>query len=243
MKHRHKLTLTTTETDTAWSQVAAAGEFHGYAGGSRSFTFDEHTFRQLVANFRKHPAYRGGSSDVIPWDFHHASEMSACEGSVPTSGAPAQGWVQELEIRHTPQGQAELWALTRWLEPAKTYIKEGRYSWASVSVVFDSVDPRTGRVVGPVLTSVALTNQPFIEGMQKLAASKQQKGNTPMKTIRCKAVPDNSTLPELDVSAHTAGRNATERLVLHVKATHPNLTNDAAFVEAMRLKRTHRVIA
>ena len=159
-----------------WSQVALAGEFKGYAGGEIAFTFDRTVFDQIVANFRRHPAYRKGAdgigcADVVAWDFHHASEMPATSGSIPSEGTPSQGWVVELEARDT-DGKLSLWALTRWLEPAKTYIKEKRYRWASVSVIFDAIDPVSAKNVGATLTSIALTNQPFIEGMQSLAASK-----------------------------------------------------------------------
>ena len=161
-----------------WVQVARAGEYNGYAGGSQSFTFDQTIFDGVVKNFREHPSFQlgpegKGVADVIAWDFHHASEMPATEGTIPFTGAPAQGWVLDLETRVDANGEVQLWALTRWLEPARTFIREGRYQWASVSVVFDAVDPVSGKVVGPVLTSIALTNQPFIEGMQPLAASKR----------------------------------------------------------------------
>lgn len=165
------------EPERIWVQVAAEGNFKGYAGGAVEFTFDTRVFEKIIANFRRHPSYTKGAdgygaANVIPWDFHHASEMGPTEGTIPSSGAPAQGWIQELAVRVNADGKAELWALTKWLEPAKTYIKEGRYQWASVSVVFDAIDARTGTNIGPVLTSVALTNQPFIEGMQKLAAER-----------------------------------------------------------------------
>lgn len=50
-------------------------------------------------------------------------------------------------------------------------------------------------------------------------------------------------LPVLDVRDQTAGRNTTEKLILHVKAKNPRIGHDAAFLEAMRLKETHRVLA
>jgi hypothetical protein len=163
------------EQDRVWVQIAAEGEYKGYAGGSQTFTFNEAVFGKIVANFRAHPSFSAGpdgfgNQNVVAWDFHHASEMPATEGTIPVAGAPAQGWVQDLAVRKSETGAVELWALTHWLEPAKTYIKEGRYQWASVSVIFNAVDARTAAALGPVLTSVALTNNPFIEGMNKLAA-------------------------------------------------------------------------
>ena len=162
----------------AWVQIATEGTYKGYLGGSMEFTFDLALFNKVIANFRKSPSYKRGASgfgdqDVIAWDFHHASEMPATSGTIPTQGTPAQGWVQELEARRGDDGKVTLWALTRWLEPARGYILDGRYKWASVSIVFDAVDAVSGKHLGPMLTSVALTNQPFIEGMQALAASRQ----------------------------------------------------------------------
>jgi len=168
--------------DATWVQVANEGNFRGYAGGTKSFTFDSNTFATIVNNFRRHPSYKKGPDgvgceDIIAWDFHHASEMMPTDGTIPLTGAPAQAWIRELAVRRNPDNQkCELWALTHWLEPAKTFVKEGRYKWASVSVVFDAIDAITAVNIGPILTSVALTNQPFIEGMQKLAAERWRNG-------------------------------------------------------------------
>lgn len=161
-----------TEDDVAkpvWVQIAAAGDYKGYEGGA--FKFDRSVFDTIIANFRAHPAYQsGGAKDVIPWDFHHASEFSPASGSIPVDGVPAQGWVRELEVRQGAKGD-ELWALTRWLEPARSYIKDGKYKWASVTVYFGTKDPVSGEDRGANLVSVALTNQPFIEGMTELIAA------------------------------------------------------------------------
>src|SRR5574341_625437 len=97
-----------------WVQVALGGVYKGYAGGEVEFTFDALTFSQIVANFRRHPAYVAGSdgvgsAPVVAWDFNHASEMNPTEGGLPLTGAPSQGWVHELEVRQGPTGVPELW--------------------------------------------------------------------------------------------------------------------------------------
>jgi hypothetical protein len=185
-----RLADTTVVSERVWVQVAAEGTFNGYAGGEHPFVFDKATFDKLVTNFRAHPSFKAGAdgfgaSDVVAWDFHHASEMRATEGTLPVTGAPAQGWIHDLAVRESESGATELWALTKWLEPAKQYVKDQRYQWASVSVVFDAIDPRSGANVGPVLTSVALTNTPFIEGMQRLAADRYHCGTwvEPAKSV------------------------------------------------------------
>jgi hypothetical protein len=165
------------EVAPVWVQVTAEGDFRGYSGGR--FKFDRATFDTIIANFHNHPSYVAGAdgvgiADVVPWDFHHASEYAPTEGTIPATGAPAQGWVRELAVRQGPDGD-ELWALTRWLEPARSYIKAGQYKWASVVVDFGTRDPRSGEKVGATLVSVAITNNPFVEGMAPLVAASRQR--------------------------------------------------------------------
>jgi hypothetical protein len=170
------------ETDEPkWQHVATTGSFKGYGGGELPFEFTATTFAQIVKNFRAHPSFvmgpdGVGTAEIVQWDFHHASE--APPDVVAQLGAPAQGWVLDLRTQVGANGAVELWALTKWLEPAKGYIKDGKYKWASVAVALDAVDQVSGAKIGAILTSIAITNQPFIEGMAELAAENKP-GATP----------------------------------------------------------------
>lgn len=152
-----------------WVQAAISGKFRGHVSGE--FEFDRETFEQLIKNFRSHPSYKAkdgvGSEGVIPFDFHHANEAEAAR--VAKDGAPAQGWVLDLEVRDGAKGP-ELWALAKWLEPARTYIREGRYKWLSVAVWPNARDAKSGAEIGWYMSSIALTNDPFIQGMQPITA-------------------------------------------------------------------------
>ncbi len=161
-----------------WVQVATEGEYLGYAGGERPFQFTREIFEQIVHNLHLHPSYEAGPDgvgvvDLIPWDFGHCSERDPVEGSLPFQGAPAQGWSRDLEIRSGANGESQLWAFTHFFDLARGYIRAGQYKWPSVSIVFNAVDPITAEDVGPVLTSIALTNKPFIEGMEELVAAQR----------------------------------------------------------------------
>src|SRR5438045_1273121 len=73
-----------------WIQIARTGLWKGYRVG-RTLEFTVETFTTLVDNFRKHPSYKAGadgkgSTDVIPFDFNHASEMDPAEGDLPVVG-------------------------------------------------------------------------------------------------------------------------------------------------------------
>ncbi len=156
-----------------WIQVAEAGQWNGHPSGP--FEFNRLVFEQIIANFRAHPSYLAGpdgygSADVVPFDFDHASEQDPTSGVLPVRGAPAQAWALDLEIRSV-DGVDQLWALTRYLEPARTYVREGKYKWTSVAVWPEAKDPVTGLNVGWYLSSIAFTNDPFIQGMVPIAAS------------------------------------------------------------------------
>lgn len=169
--------------DPKWVHIASEGDFPGYDRGERPFSLTRETFEQLIANLHRNPSYVAGddgvgTEDVVPWDFHHASELYPAEGSIPTQGAPAQAWTRELQVRNGGEGQAQLWALTWFLEVARGYILAGQYKWASLAVTFDTIDPASNENIGAVLTSVALTNQPIIQGMEQLVAARGLEGAT-----------------------------------------------------------------
>lgn len=162
-----------------WVQVAKSGTFLGHPDFPAGIVFDKALFDGVVANLHKHPAFEAGedgigAAPVVPFDYEHASEMDPTSGSIPSGGAPAPGWILDLQVREAAEGGGvELWALAKWNEKAKQQIKAGEYKWTSVAIWRKAVDPVSGEDMGPVLTSVALTNHPFIQGMAPLAASRR----------------------------------------------------------------------
>jgi phage I-like protein len=139
-------------------QVARCGTFDGHSQGG--FAFDAATFDVLVRNFEATENRR------VPIDYEHATEMTTAPG-VLQNGAPAVGWVTHLESR----GEAGLYAHVDWVDPqAVERIRMGQYAYCSPAVVFGAIDPESGQPIGPKLTSVALTNRPFLDGMAALTA-------------------------------------------------------------------------
>lgn len=149
-----------------WNQIAKVGEFRGHPVGPFSLT--PATFADIVRNYTE---IDGGN---VAFDFEHASEADESSGSIPQEGAPAQGWIRKLENR----GTDGLWGLVEWLSLARGYIREGRYKFLSPAIRFGAKHPVTGQPIGARLTSVAMTNKPFLRSMQPLMAS--DKGSTPM---------------------------------------------------------------
>jgi hypothetical protein len=163
-----------------WAQVCLEGKYRGHAKFTE-INFTRELFARVIANFHAHPSYQAGPNGlgtkrVAQFDYEHASEMDPTSGSIPQKGAPANGWVLDLQIRDGADGKAELWALSDFLPDTRQQIRDGGYQWTSVAIWPDAVDPVSGQKIGPRLTSIALTNHPFIEGMVPIAASLEQYG-------------------------------------------------------------------
>lgn len=159
--------------ETSWIQVARVGSWAGHSAGP--FQFTTKVFDDLIRNLRAHPSFQlgpdgYGCADVVPFDFHHASERPASEVAV--TGAPAQAWGQDLEMRTGADGVVQLWCKTRFLPLAKGYAKGDQYKWTSVAVWPNAPDPVTGKDVGWYMSSIAFTNDPFIQGMEPIAATR-----------------------------------------------------------------------
>jgi hypothetical protein len=141
-----------------WNQIAKPGKFLGHAAGA--FELNDQVFREIIANFE------ATQNRLVPVDYEHASEADATSGTIPFTGAPAQAWVKALEIR-----DGKLWGLfDDWKPAAREEVRSGGYKFLSPAVRFGCRDRVTGKPIGARLSSVALTNNPFLDGMQPLVA-------------------------------------------------------------------------
>lgn len=138
----------------SWIQVARLGKYTGHPAGAFEFTVE--TFARMVENFEQN-----NENGMVPLDFEHASEAGYADGS-----SAATGWIVQLQNR----GEAGLWGLVEWLEPGLSLVRAGRYKFFSPTVAFNYLDARTGKRIGPVLLSGALTNRPFLDGMAQVTA-------------------------------------------------------------------------
>ncbi len=150
-------------TPRVWIQLAECGSFKGHPAGP--FELNPLVFAEIVANFKR-------DSLPIIVDSEHSSEAPATSGSVPVTGAPAMGWIHALDNR----GAAGLWGHVEWLEPARSYIKEGRYKYISPAVRFNCKDRVTGMPIGARLSSAGITGQPFLRSMAPLIAASDNGG-------------------------------------------------------------------
>lgn len=133
-----------------WNQVCKLGQFNGHPAGP--FEISRDTYREILTN------WLALGRQPIPVDLDHRIELE---------GGPAVAWVVGLEVR----AGDELWAEFEWVDPdVVTQVRAGQWGYLSPALRFRALDPVSGEESGARLTSVALTTQPFLRGMQPVAA-------------------------------------------------------------------------
>lgn len=98
----------------------------------------------------------------IHFDYDHASEFKSDN---PQEAGKAAGWLKSLFIE-----DGALWAIPRWTKAAYDAIKAGEWKYISPAFALNYTKD-DGTELGPALTSIALTNHPFLKGMEPIAAS------------------------------------------------------------------------
>lgn len=143
---------------TSWIQVALVGDF--VSGRYGEFSITKKDLSTMEANFSsgKHPV----PPTRLCMDYDHLSEDPDAPGD-----GKAAGWFVKLELRE--QG-TELWALIEWTEPGAEAIRLKEYQFVSPSFHPSFTTP-AGEVVGCTLLAAAITNRPFLQGMDPLSLS------------------------------------------------------------------------
>jgi hypothetical protein len=161
---------------TSVIQLAKCGEFKGHSAGP--FELTPEVFAEIVTNFE------ATANRHVPVDFEHGTERVEPESSVFQRGAPAVGWVVALDNR----GEAGLYGTVEWCDTeAVSWIRAGKYRYFSPAIVFGGVDRVSGKAIGAQLVSGGLTNRPFLDGMEPIAA--RTPATAPAATPAAAAVP------------------------------------------------------
>ena len=118
--------------------------------GKLKFAITRLDLGRIVRNFRKR-----GMETVI--DYEHASEQPEVAAGGPI---PAAGWLRTMEDEPDPQGV--LWGEAEFTERARNMIAGSEYRRLSPAINWGARDKETGEQQGATLTSMALTNRPFL---------------------------------------------------------------------------------
>jgi hypothetical protein len=145
--------------------------------GTTVFSITRDDLESIVRNFR---ARQNGEINV---DYDHASEMPevAAGGPVPSAGrivrldAPETQRGPGFEVRGSDTANPDSrFILYGWFEPtarARRLIENREYRFISPAIEWGAKSKRTGKPQGTTLTSVALTNRPFLEEMPPIRLS------------------------------------------------------------------------
>lgn len=146
---------TDTTAPRSWIQLARTGSFVSKRYGKFSITRED--LAQMLSNFT---TITPKAPTLLPVDWDH---LSMQEPKQPGDGAAA-GWMKKLELR---DGGDTLWAEVEWTPKAAEAIKNREYQFVSPSFVQNHTH-KDGQNIGTTLLAAAITNHPFLEGMQAL---------------------------------------------------------------------------
>lgn len=142
-----------------WHQIFPAGKVHHYSAPEVPIEFNEEFRRGVIESFE-------ASGLDVQLDFNHRSASTWDHPSI-DDGAAA-GWVVDLDDR----GDQGLWAAVEWTDRGLKAVRSREYRYLSPEFALKQFDKGTGQLVDrPRLFAVALTNRPFLERQQRLAAS------------------------------------------------------------------------
>jgi len=138
----------------SWIQVFKLGKFqHRFD----ELVIDDQFFEEIVSNFNAYRERLKADSFVVPIDYNHAGLADGEEGK-------AAGWIQELEIRDTG-----LYAKVAWTKRATEFIRNDEFKYISPEFsVEGDVDEFGEEIDGAFLHAAALTNRPFLRGMESV---------------------------------------------------------------------------
>lgn len=140
-----------------WVLLAKTGRWRGHPAGEMTVT-PAH-LRAALDYWGRH--YKATDTD-IPVDYHHQSVFASAGRA---DRAPAAGWMKEMNLR---AGGTELWGKVEWNEPALNSIKSREYRYLSPVIEMNRPDRVTGKRVPMQISSVALTNTPFLTELTAL---------------------------------------------------------------------------
>jgi hypothetical protein len=144
-------------------QIARTGAFVSKRYGKFAITRED--LAQMLHNFEN---VTPKPPTELPIDFDHLS----MDPKKPGDGMAA-GWMKKLELREDGD---ELWAEVEWTDDGADRIRNKEYRFISPSFIKDHTH-KDGTKIGTTLLAAAITNHPFLEGMNALALNADQLGD------------------------------------------------------------------
>jgi hypothetical protein len=135
-------------TVPVWKHIASVGEYEGHPSGGFKFTHE--AFDQIIENFE-------ARATPLNVDYEHQTFNRSLKGAIDSAG-----WIVKLELRENGD---ELWALLNLLPEAAERVRAKKLRQCSPVIIPLATDRKTAEDIGFELRSLALTNDPFLDGL------------------------------------------------------------------------------
>lgn len=146
------------DRNSRWIQIAKTGKFFSARYGKFEITATD--LRSMLANFKTITPI---APTQLPVDYDHLS----MDPKKPGDGKAAGWFAGPMELR---EGGTTLWAEVTFTPPAAESIRNSEYRFVSPSFVKNYVW-KDGKNIGTTLIAAAITNHPFLEGMDAVTLS------------------------------------------------------------------------
>lgn len=182
-------------TNVSRVHLLSEGEWKGY--GKRSFEITREHMESIVAQAQ------GQRSDIfVDWDHAYLEDPQA----------PASGWLKPLSISIEERGGTlGLWGDVEWLSDAAESIRRRAHKYFSAVLAFGRKDRKTAEPVLAELVGGALTNRPFIDGLEEVALSDRDLRRLLALTAQGGATMEDTTTED---PPKDAGAGNTEQMVM-----------------------------
>lgn len=143
---------------TSEIQLFKYGNFVHWSG--EEFGMDVDIAKAMKDNFDRMKAESKDPEHIVPIDYNHGSLSYGVDEAI------AGGWITELSVK-----EDGLYATVQWTTRAADLIKNEEYRFISPEFAVDVTDEFGDSIEGPVLYAAALTNRPFLKGMEPVSLS------------------------------------------------------------------------
>jgi hypothetical protein len=212
--------------------VAVVGNWKGAA---REFSITSQDLASMAANFAKR------KNREINVDYDHASEMPEVGRGGPV---PSAGRILGLRVdgRHSgvdSKGLGVLLAKLEFTSRALELIRNKEYRYVSPAIDYGARDKLTGEPQGTTLTSLALTNRPFLEELPAIRLSEIDRETRNSKIENRKSEQGNSAPTGRRMETLTLRENKVGVEILKGTEWPKNLSAGIEVVNVARASRIH----
>jgi phage I-like protein len=168
-------------------QIAPFGKWAGYRNDDGELLEFEVTPEIAAKAIEYHKNFNARYPERdLPIDYEHQTLYGG--------EAPAAGWYKNLFLKNDG-----IYAkIKEWTKKGEQYLLNKEYRYQSPVLLFNDVDGETGEKIPLWVPSIALTNSPFINGIQPVIAKNDKKSTIIILTNSQTIIKGDTTMPTIE---------------------------------------------